>query len=200
MGSKGAWFTTFELRISLNFKLSNHQNQLLNSYFFMKTTFLSLFLTLIALTWASAQSPHVTADGKNMSIRYGQPSKKGRVLFGKAGSGSLEPYGKPWRIGADSATQITFKKDATFGGKAIKAGTYTLVATPNEKEWTVILNSQLGQWGAYKYEEHKSKNVLQVTVPNKNYPASQEKLTFIANDASLDFQWDKVGFSVPVKF
>lgn len=166
----------------------------------MKTTLLSLFLSLIAFTWASAQSPHVTAEGKNLSIEYGQPSKKGRVLFGKEGSGSLEPYGKPWRIGADKATEITFKKDATFGGKAVKAGTYTLVAVPNEKEWTIILNTQLGQWGAYKYEENKSKDILKVTVPNKNYPTSQEKLTFTANDASLDFQWDKVGFSVPVKF
>ena len=166
----------------------------------MKTILLSLFLILIAFTWASAQSPHVTANGKNLSVRYGQPSKKGRVLFGKAGSGSLEPYGKPWRIGADSATTITFKKDATFGGKPIKAGTYTLFATPNEKEWTIIINGQLNQWGAYEYDKHKSKDVAHITVPNKNYPASQEKLTFTVNDASLDFQWDKVGFSVPVKF
>jgi hypothetical protein len=63
MGSKGAWFTTFELRISLNFKLSNHQNQLLNSYFFMKTTFLALFLTLIA------------SDRIHMGIRTGQPPR-----------------------------------------------------------------------------------------------------------------------------
>lgn len=170
----------------------------------MKTTLLSLFLSLIAFTWASAQekkvSPHVTTDGKDISIKYGQPSKKGRVLFGKAGSGSLEPYGKPWRIGADEATEITFKKDGMFGGKAVKAGTYTLVAIPNEKEWTLILNSQLGQWGAYDYEKHKAKNVLEVKVPNKNYPASEEKLTFNVKDTSLDFQWDKVGFSVPVKF
>lgn len=166
----------------------------------MKTILLSLFLILIAFTWASAQSPHVTANGKNLSVRYGQPSKKGRVLFGKAGSGSLEPYGKPWRIGADSATTITFKKDATFGGKPIKAGTYTLFATPNEKEWTIIINGQLNQWGAYEYDKHKSKDVAHITVPNKNYPSSEEKLTFTVKDTSLDFQWDKVGFSVPVKF
>lgn len=82
----------------------------------------------------------------------------------------------------------------------MKAGTYTLVAVPNEKEWTVILNSQLGQWGAYEYEKHKAKNVLEVKVPNKNYPTSEEKLTFTVKDTSLDFQWDKVGFSVPTKF
>ncbi|WAC09860.1 DUF2911 domain-containing protein [Dyadobacter pollutisoli] len=166
----------------------------------MKTTFLSLFLTLIAFTWASAQSPRITADGKNVSISYGQPSKKGRVLFGKAGSGSLEPYGKVWRIGANEATEITFKKDGMFGGKAVKAGTYTLFALPTEKDWTIILNSELKQWGAYKYEEIKAKDVLKVTVPNKTYPQSEEKLTFTVKDTSLDFQWDKVGFSVPLKF
>lgn len=168
----------------------------------MKTTFLTLFLTLIAFTWANAQvaSPRVSAKGKNVSIAYGQPSKKGRVLFGKAGSGSLEPYGKVWRIGADSATAITFKKDGMFGGKAVKAGTYTFFATPNEKDWTIILNSEGNQWGAYKYEEIKSKDVLKVTVPNKTYPNSAEKLTFTVSDNSLDFQWDKSGFSVPLKF
>jgi len=166
----------------------------------MKTTFLSLFLTLIAFTWASAQSPRVTADGKNVSVAYGQPSKKGRVLFGKEGSGSLEPYGKVWRIGANNATEITFKKDGTFGGKPVKAGTYTLFALPTDKDWTLILNSELKQWGAYKYDEIKGKDVLKVTVPNKTYAASEEKLTFTVKDTSLDFQWDKAGFSVPVKF
>lgn len=166
----------------------------------MKKTFLSLFLTLIAFTWASAQSPRVTADGKNVSVAYGQPSKKGRVLFGKEGSGSLEPYGKVWRIGANNATEITFKKDGTFGGKPVKAGTYTLFALPTEKDWTLILNSELKQWGAYKYDEIKGKDVLKVTVPNKTYAASEEKLTFTVKDTSLDFQWDKSGFSVPLKF
>ncbi|WP_138477548.1 DUF2911 domain-containing protein [Dyadobacter bucti] len=166
----------------------------------MKTTFLSLFLALIAFTWASAQSPRVTADGKNVSVAYGQPSKKGRVLFGKEGSGSLEPYGKVWRIGANNATEITFKKDGTFGGKPVKAGTYTLFALPTDKDWTLILNSELKQWGAYKYDEIKGKDVLKVTVPNKTYATSEEKLTFTVKDASLDFQWDKSGFSVPLKF
>ncbi|MCE6992390.1 DUF2911 domain-containing protein [Dyadobacter sp. CY323] len=166
----------------------------------MKTSLFSLFLTFLALTWATAQSPHVSAEGANVKITYGQPSKKGRVLFGKAGSGSLEPFGKVWRIGADSATVITFKKDGMFGGKAVKAGTYTFFALPTEKDWTIILNSELKQWGAYKYEQIKSKDVLKVTVPNKTYPASQEKLTFTVKDNSLDFQWDKAGFSIPLKF
>lgn len=153
---------------------------------------------------ASAQqmpaSPHVKAEGKNITISYGQPSMKGRVLFGDESSKSLEKYGKVWRIGADSATTITFKKDGTFAGKPVKAGTYNLFATPTEKEWTIILNSELGQWGAYKYQEIKGKDVLNVTVPAKTLPNAEEKLTFMVKDNSVDFQWGKSGFSVPVKF
>ncbi len=170
----------------------------------MKSLFFSLFLTLVGLTFASAQtapeSPRITAEGKNVSVAYGQPSKRGRVIFGKEGSGSLEPFGKVWRIGANNATEITFKKDGMFGGKAVKAGTYTLFAIPNEKEWTLILNSTLKQWGAYKYEEIKDKDVLKVTVPAKTYSTSMEKLTFTVKDTELHFQWDKAGFSVPLKF
>lgn len=170
----------------------------------MKTTLFSLFLSLVVFSFASAQkapeSPRITADGKNVSVAYGQPSKRGRVLFGKEGSEGLEKYDKVWRIGANNATEITFKKDGTFGGKPVKAGTYTLFAIPTEKDWTLILNSELKQWGAYKYEEIKDKDVLKVTVPAKAYTNSEEKLTFWVKDNSVDFQWDKAGFSVPVKF
>ncbi|KQS33543.1 DUF2911 domain-containing protein [Dyadobacter sp. Leaf189] len=166
----------------------------------MKKSFLALFFSLVAFTWASAQSPRVTAEGKNVSVAYGQPSKKGRVLFGKEGSESLEKYDKIWRTGANASTEITFKKDGKFGGKDVKAGTYSLFTIPGEKQWTVILNSVLGQSGAYEYEKNKEKDVLKVSVPAKKYPTSAEKLTFTVTDKSVDFQWDKEGFSVPVKF
>ncbi len=173
----------------------------------MRKVVLSLCLVLVAAVWASAQpeskpkpSPRVEADGSAVKIAYGQPSKKGRVIFGAEGSSSLEKYGKVWRIGANEATEITFKKDGSFAGQPVKAGTYTLFAVPTEADWTLILNSQLGQWGAYKYEEFKEKDVLKVTVPNKQFDEPLEKLTFTASDNTLDFQWDQSGFSVPLEF
>lgn len=170
----------------------------------MKKTIITLFLSLIAFTWVTAQeapkSPRVTAEGKKVSVAYGQPSKRDRVLFGTEGSKSLEKYGKLWRTGANQATEITFKNDGKFGGKGIKAGTYTLFTIPGEKEWTIILNSQLKQSGAYDYEKYKDKDVLTIEVPAKAYKESVEKLTFIVKSKSLDFQWDKEGFSVPLSF
>jgi len=166
----------------------------------MKTTLLSLLFAVIAVAGTFAQSPRITADGTNVSVAYGQPSKKGRLIFGKEDSQSLEKYDKIWRTGANKSTEITFKKDGMFGGKSVKAGSYSLFTIPGEKQWTVILNSVLGQSGAFEYDKNKGSDVLKVTVPAKKYSTSEEKLTFKVSDKSVDFQWDKEGFSVPVKF
>jgi hypothetical protein len=160
--------------------------------------FLSLIMVSAAFMECSSQppkSPRVTADGKDVSVSYGQPSKRGRVIFGQ-----LEPYGKVWRTGANEATEITFKKDATFGGQAVKAGTYTLFTIPNENEWTVILNPELKQWGAYGYDKIKSKDLPHVKVPAKKLNSAVEKLTLRFDDKNnLVIEWDQTQVEVPVQ-
>src|SRR5689334_20084655 len=99
----------------------------------MKSVLFYFLAALFVLPACAQKSPHETVEGKDISVTYGRPYKKGRDIFG-----GLEPYGKVWRTGADAATEVTFKKDGTFGGKPVKAGTYTLFTIPNEKEWTVI--------------------------------------------------------------
>ncbi len=159
-----------------------------------------LFVVFVAtLSMAVAQkSPAVKAESANITVEYGQPSKRGRVIFAAESTKSLEKYGKVWRTGANACTAITFKKDAMFGGKAVKAGTYGLFTIPGEKEWTVILNSDAKQWGAYDYKADK--DVLRVTVPAKANKEVVEAMTIKVSDTSLDFMWDMAGFSVPVKF
>ena len=140
------------------------------------------------------QSPRVTAEGKGVKIAYGQPSKKGRVIFGE-----LVPFGKVWRAGANEATEITFAKDATFGGKTIKAGTYSLFTIPTESDWTFILNPVLKQWGAFGYDKIKDKDVLQAKVPSKKIDTPVEKLTMSFNDKnSLVLEWDQMHVEVPI--
>lgn len=160
--------------------------------------FLSLIMVSAAFMECSSQppkSPRVTADGKDVSVSYGQPSKRGRVIFGQ-----LEPYGKVWRTGANEATEITFKKDATFGGQAVKAGTYTLFTIPNENEWTVILNPELKQWGAYGYDKIKSKDLPHVKVPAKKVDSPVEKLTLKFDEKNnLVIEWDQTHVEVPIQ-
>jgi hypothetical protein len=156
----------------------------------MKQLLLLLSAFIITLS-SNAQgggrkSPHDTVSSKNTTVTYGRPYKKGRVVFGE-----LEKYGKVWRVGADEATTIKFAKDVKFGGADVKAGTYTLFAIPGETEWTIILNGQLGQWGAFSYEKNKDKDVASVKVPVQKLDLPVEQLTirFIESGA-LVIEWD----------
>lgn len=159
-----------------------------------------LFLSLIfTVAVAKCQdkpiaSPKASAVGKNVKITYGQPSKKGRDIFG-----GLVPYDSVWRTGANEATEITFEKDATFGGKSIKKGTYSLFTIPTASDWTFILNPVLKQWGAYGYAKVKDKDVLNTTVPSKKIDTPVEKLTISFNKKnSLVLEWDQTHVEVPI--
>ncbi|PIF01604.1 MAG: asparagine synthetase B [Maribacter sp.] len=84
---------------------------------------------------------------KAIRVIYSRPQLKGRSVS------ELAPAGEVWRTGANEAVEITFYKDANIGGTDIKAGTYSLFTIPGKKEWTIILNSNLNQWGAYSYSK-----------------------------------------------
>jgi hypothetical protein len=163
----------------------------------MKKLLLNLvFMLCGTMLFAQEQlSPKIVAKSNNLEISYGQPSKRNRVIFG-----DIVPYNEIWRAGANEATEVTFKKDGEFAGAPVKAGTYTLFAIPSEKEWTIILNSQLGQWGTYEYEKSKTKNVAEVKVPVHGLDKVQEKLTYEVSDSSLNIAWDKTGVDIPLKF
>lgn len=162
--------------------------------------FLVLFVALTSLAQAQGMkaSPRVTVESPNKMVKvaYGQPSRKGRVLFGDNG---MEKYGKVWRTGANEASEITFAKDVMFGGKMVKAGTYTLFTIPGATEWTAILNSELGQFGAFDYDKIKDKNVAEVKVPAKNGGASVEKFTITPTNNDLTMAWGETTVVVPVK-
>lgn len=136
-----------------------------------------------------------TVDGVKITINYSQPAVKGRKIFG-----GLEPYGKVWRAGANEATWIEFSDDVTINGKDLKAGKYAFFITPREnKDWTLIFNSEWEQWGAYELDA--SKNALTVDVtPEDN--ENTERLTYdISEDGTVTMKWaDKsVPFAVSAK-
>ena len=164
----------------------------------MKNKFL-IILTL-ALTFTASifaqdppKSPKITSEGKDMKVTYGQPSKRGREIFG-----ALVPYGQVWRTGANEATEITFIKDVKFAGKDLKAGTYSLFAIPTKDKWTIILNGKLGQWGAYDYDKVKDKDVLKADVTVTPLKDVVEKLTYTFDAKGLTISWDLVSVVIPI--
>jgi hypothetical protein len=137
-------------------------------------------------------------DTSDILVRviYSRPQLKGRSLS------ELAPTGKVWRTGANEASQITFYKDVNFGGKDIEAGTYSLFTIPGEQEWTVVLNRNVNQWGAYSYEE--SADVARVKVPNGSEGKSLEEFSIafkdVENGAHMVMGWDKTRVAVPITF
>jgi hypothetical protein len=134
-----------------------------------------------------------------IKVLYGRPQKKKRTIFG---DGGIVSYGDIWRTGANEATEITFYKDVTFGGKPLKAGTYTLFTIPGTKEWTIILNSDLDVWGAYSY--NKNKDALRVKVPATTAANSIEALSIafkeVEDGVHLNLAWDMVRVAIPITF
>ena len=145
-------------------------------------------------------APAKVGDKVFARVTYSRPAKKEREIFGK-----LLPYGKVWRVGANEATEIKFFTDATLQGKKVGAGVYSLYVIPNETEWTLIINSDLDQWGAYSYKQEL--DVLRVTAPVKKSEETVENLTIqfrkakdAVNESILMVAWDNALVEVPVSF
>ena len=142
---------------------------------------------------ASFPSSYKVSD-KAVRIVYGRPQLKGRSM------GDLAPAGKVWRTGANEAPEITFYKDVTFGGQSVKAGTYSLFTIPGDKEWTVILNKNLNQWGAYSYDE--AADVARIAVPSSSASESLEAFSIafkeVEGGTHMVMGWGTTRVEVPV--
>lgn len=113
-----------------------------------------------AAIWRTARNTPAKAK-----LIYSRPMKKGREIWG-----SLVPYDKVWRTGANEAPEITFYEDVNFGGKDVKAGTYSLFVIPGKSEWTFILNNELNQWGSFQYNESNDVVRVKGTAGNNEAP------------------------------
>ena len=145
-----------------------------------------------------AGSPHVRTDwaidGANISVEYGRPSLKCRVL-GK----DVEPMeGQEWRIGADEATTLKTNKPLRFGTLAVPAGTYTLYAIPVKGQWRLVVSKEVGQWGI-PYPRGKDLGRVPMTMSKPAKPV--EQLTISIDDTpaggTLRIEWGTTAASAP---
>ncbi len=133
-------------------------------------------------------------NGTYIKIVYSSPRKRGRKIFG-----GLVPHGELWRTGANEATEITVTGPVKLGGTTIQQGTYALFTIPGKQSWTVILNSVLGQWGAYDYAaEH---DVVRFQVPANVGKQQHEAFTieFADDNSTLQLLWDTTVVTITVE-
>ena len=165
------------------------------------TTFLAFSVAAYSQFTLPAASPRQKVEQQfsmsKITVDYGRPGVKGRKIFG-----DLVPFGKVWRVGANSSTKITFEQSVNFGGKSVSAGTYGLFVIPTEKEWKVILNKDSQQWGAYTFDEKL--NVVDVTLPVQKLAEKQEWFEIELNPVdenalNLVMKWDFTKVELPLK-
>ncbi|MGJ8593918.1 MAG: DUF2911 domain-containing protein [Aquaticitalea sp.] len=130
---------------------------------------------------------------KQIKVIYSRPQLNGRTLS------KLAPNDEVWRTGANEAAEITFYTDMTMGTSKIKAGTYSLFSIPGEKEWTVILSSDLNVWGSYTYDQ--SKDVARINVPVQKAKKPIESFSIVFDEAktgaTMYLGWADVILAVP---
>lgn len=161
----------------------------------------------------------------DITIAYSRPAMKGRTIFAEApasmaaratGEATLDnqnerkpgepivPFNHVWRAGANDATTFQVTDDVLINGQPLKAGIYSLHAVPGKDEWTIIFNSDAGQWGSFTYDAKKDA----LRVKTKPQPASEnaEWLSYTfdpasENSATVNIRWEKtrVPFTVEVK-
>jgi len=132
-----------------------------------------------------------------IEVDYNRPSKRGRVIFG-----NLVPFGKIWRTGANSGTEISFSTDVSINGENINEGTYSIFSIPNEDSWQIIFYSDIDLWSVPRNWE-ESKIIFQSNFKSntnnkvvETFSISFEDIT--NNNVNLVFSWDDTNVIVPI--
>src|SRR3954470_15725086 len=175
----------------------------------MRTTLVSAVVVTIcgAASVASAQSaielpqpsPKARVEQRvgitDVAIDYSSPGVKGRKIWGE-----LIAYDKVWRAGANQPTKLTVSRDFSFGGTAVKAGSYSLFMIPGKASWTVLLNTDL----TVSQEDHDAKNdIARVTVKPVALQAPRERLRYTFDDTTdstttLALEWERLRIQLPL--
>ena len=144
-------------------------------------------------------SPHeqtsATVAGRKVTVSYGRPYKKGRLIFG-----GLVPYDQVWRTGADEATTLTTDGELMIGTLRVPKGTYALFTVPGKSAWTLVVNKTAQQWGgAFSYDAKEDLGRVPMKVAASPAPVEQFTIELLpAGDrkAILELSWDKLVASV----
>ena len=152
-------------------------------------------------------SPHETIsaviDGGRVTLVYGRPySKDPKSGEARKIWGSLLPYGKVWRTGADEATLLVTQKPIMIGETTIPAGAYTLFTLPAEDgSAKLIINKQVGQWGVGPgaYDEKQDLARIDLKKEALDKPVDQFTMSVGKNPSGgglIKLMWEDTQYSV----
>lgn len=132
-------------------------------------------------------SVKASVAGAALAVRYSRPSMRGRVIFG-----SVVPWNRVWRTGANAATTLETSADLIIGGTTIPAGQYSLWTIPAPSGWTLIVNRNTGQWGT-DYDAKYDLARLDMQVERPAQPVEQLTIAIEPRDPGgvLKLEWER---------
>jgi hypothetical protein len=154
---------------------------------------------MIAAPLLAQQSPpaesSVTIAGKVIRINYSAPSMRGRKIFG-----GLEPYGRVWRAGANSATALHTDANLDIGGLAVPKGDYTLFVYLDPNQWQLVVSKETGEWGL-DYNQSRDLGRVKMVMSKPPKPIETYKMTLSsqgANKGKLQLAWENTVAEVAI--
>jgi hypothetical protein len=143
-----------------------------------------------------------TVGGSEVRVCYGRPSLRGRKMIG----GQAVPFGRIWRTGANEPTMIHTTGPIAIAGIAVPAGSYSLYTVPGPKEWEVIVNRSITQWGEESNytDAVKAQEVGRARVKAETLTAPVETFTIRPEPASgeakmLVLEWERTRVKLQVR-
>lgn len=129
---------------------------------------------------------------------YGRPSARGRTVIG-----AQDPFGAPWRLGANEPTTLHLPFPASIGGVAVGPGSYSLYAIPDARSWTIVVNGNTNRWGIPIGADVRAADIGSFTVPTSALAEHVEtlELSFVpgsGTNGDIVFRWERTTFSIPI--
>ena len=139
-------------------------------------------------------SSNITIAGKKIRIDYYAPSMHGRKIMG-----DLVPFGEVWCTGANYATEITADADLRINDVKLPKGSYSIWTIPGEKDWTLIINKETGQFHL-DYDPSMDFARTKMSVKKLTAPVETFRIDLRAagdNRGTLALVWENTEASVP---
>lgn len=138
----------------------------------------------------------IELGGEAAKLCYGRPSARGRTMVG-----GEDPFGIPWRFGANEPTTLHLPFPATVGTVDLDPGSYSLYAIPEDGPWTVVVNGNTNRWGIPISPSVRSADIGSFEV-SRGEGAYVEQLTFRfegqGRSGTLVYAWEDVVLRIPI--
>ena len=136
----------------------------------------------------------------DIQIAYHKPGARGRSIFG-----SLVPFDRIWRVGANESTKISFSDSVYIKGQLLPKGTYALYAIPQPHQWTIIFHTNITHWGDGRNQYRPEEDALRITaIPDTQFYHSEDLQLYFENisfeKAHLVIHWERTKVSIPIAF